>query len=85
MIEQQAKFAAAGILTEYVGESQKDTTAWRRVVNGEVQLLYISPENIICNPHYRHMLRTKKYKGNLVGIVIDEAHCIKTWYGLIVE
>ena len=64
------------------GESQKDTTAWRRVhvVNGEMQLLYISLENIICNPHYRHMLRTTKYKENLVGIVVDEAHCIKTWY-----
>ena len=79
MVEQQAKYLAMGISVEYVGEGQKNPLAWRNVVNGEVQLVYISPENIICNPQYRHMLRSAAYKERLVGIVVDEAHCVKTW------
>ena len=79
MMDQQTKFQNMGISAEFVGEGQKDPTAWRRVLNGEVQLVYISPENIGCNPHYRHVLRSGTYKENLVGVVVDEAHCVKTW------
>ena len=79
MVEQQAKFVAMGISAEYVGEAQKNPIAWRAVVNGEVQLVYISPENILSNPQYCHMLRSVTYKEGLVGVVIDEAHCVRTW------
>ena len=79
MIEQKAKFVAAGINAEFVGEAQKDPAAWKQVIDGQVQLIYISPENIICNSRYRQMLRSPIYKENLMGIVVDEAHCIKTW------
>ena len=79
MMDQRAKFVGMGISAEYVGEGQKDPTAWRRVLNGEVQLIYISPENLLCNPQYRNMLRSGRYKENLVGVVVDEAHCVKTW------
>ena len=79
MVEQKAKFVAAGINTEFVGEAQKDPAAWKQVNDGQVQLIYISPENIICNSQYRQMLRSPIYKENLIGIAVDEAHCIKTW------
>ena len=79
MMDQRSKFEAMGISAEYVGEGQKDVTAWRRVLNGTVQLIYISPESLLCNPRYRRMVRTGPYKDNLVGIVVDEAHCVKTW------
>ena len=46
------------------------------MLNGEVQLVYIMPENAIDNPM---MLVSEKYKENLVALVIDEAHCIKLW------
>ena len=41
--------------------------------------MYISPENVICNPQYRHMVRSGRYKENLVGVAVDKAHCVKTW------
>lgn len=31
------------------------------------------------NQKYRNMLLSKPYKENLVALVIDEAHCVKTW------
>ena len=79
MMEQKAKFTAMGITSEYVGESQLDGTAKFRVVHGEVELVFISPENVICNPRYRNMLLSPVYKKRLIGIAVDEAHCVKTW------
>ena len=79
MMEQKAKFTAMDITAEYVGESQDDSTAKTRVVNGGVELVFISPENIICNLHYRNMLLSPVYKEKLIGIAVDEAHCVKTW------
>ena len=25
------------------------------------------------------MLRTEVYQNNLVGVIVDEAHCVETW------
>ena len=79
MREQAAKFLALGIKAEFVGEEQTDFTARHRVINGDVQLVFISPENLLCNSQYRGMLRTPCYKSNLVAVAVDEAHCVKVW------
>ena len=44
MIDQKDKF---------VGEMQDNPESVKRVLKGSVQLVYISPESIICNPVYR--------------------------------
>ena len=56
MREQTAKFSALRINAEFVGEEQTDPTARHRVINGQVQLVFISPENlrniVVCyEPH----------------------------------
>lgn len=79
MMDQKEKFTSLSLRVEFVGRVQTDKTASRRVINGEVQLVYISPENILCNPKYRQMLMSAVYKENLIGIAVDEAHCVKTW------
>ena len=42
--------------------------------------MYISPEQLIGNPRYRTMCQSEVYAKKLVGLVIDEAHCVKKWY-----
>lgn len=79
MMDQKAKFVMKGMAAEFVGEDQTDSTCITRVLRGDVQLLYISPESLICNPMYRNMLLSPIYKDKLVALVIDEAHCVKTW------
>ncbi|XP_019852358.1 PREDICTED: ATP-dependent DNA helicase Q-like SIM [Amphimedon queenslandica] len=79
MMDQKAKFLPMGIVAEFVGEGQLDSTAIEKVLHGDIQLLYISPESLICNPMYRNMLLSPIYKNKLVALVIDEAHCIKSW------
>ena len=50
-----------------------------RVLNGEIALIYISPESLLANVKYREMLRSPVYQSNLVGFVVDEAHTVIRW------
>ena len=70
IIDQVIKFRKYGIATEFVGEAQMDKSVIVKVLKGEVQLLYITPETIVRNELYRNMLLSKKYKECLVALVI---------------
>ena len=79
MIDQQEKFISKGITAEYVGKVQEDPQVVGRVLKGQLQLLFISPESLLNNSKYRSMLLIPRYYEHLVAVVIDEAHCVKTW------
>ena len=79
MVEQVAKFIDLGITAEFVGEAQSNAGARRKVLNAEVQIVLISPENVIQNPVYRNMLLSHVYKHRMVALVVDEAHCVRSW------
>ena len=79
IIEQRKKFTAKGIKTEFVGEAQVDNSAKDRVVNGQVQLVYISPKNLLYNSRYRNMLSSPVYEEKLICVSVDEAHFVQTW------
>jgi len=79
MVEQTEKLNVLGITTEFVGEAQTNPSSCRRVLNGEVQVVLISPENAIQNLTYHNMFLSKQYKNLLVALVVDEAHCVRTW------
>ena len=79
MMDQHAKFTPRGLQTEFVGEGQTNPQKKDKVLRGEVQLVYISPESAICNRTYRNMFLSSAYKERLVAVVVDEAHCVKTW------
>ena len=79
MMDQQQKFTERGIKAEFVGEAQTDKAVIARVLRGDLQLLYISPENLLNNNNFRSMLLSSNYMNNLVALAVDEAHCVKTW------
>ena len=79
MMEQQHKHSGSGLSTEYVGDTQPDPTARERILNGDVQLVYITPESMLGNRVYRDMLLSTPYQNSLMALVVDEAHCVKTW------
>ncbi len=49
------------------------------VIQGAYQLVFLSPESLLRNLQWRDMLRTATYQTHLVGLVIDEAHCVTKW------
>lgn len=79
MMDQKNKFTPRGISTELLGEDQKDEKVIASVRSGSIQLVYISPESLLCNSNYRKMLLLYVYKEKLVAFVVDEAHCVKSW------
>ena len=76
-MDQQSKYKPKGLLTEFVGDEQNNSQ--EKILRGEVQLLFISPESAINNSVYINMFLSHPYKENLVAIAVDEAHCVKTW------
>ena len=80
MVDQRAKFSALGLKAEYVGTAQENPGVVHQVLAGDVQLLFVSPENILNNKHFRGMLLSQHYKQQLVTGAVDEAYCINSWY-----
>ena len=72
MVDQRAKFTAFGLKAEYVGTVQEDPGVVHQVLAVDVQLLFISPENILNNKHFRGMLLSQHYKQHLVTGAVDE-------------
>ena len=47
---------------------------------GKFQLLFTSPETLLHDKEFRDYLECDYYQEHLIGLIIDEAHCVKNWY-----
>lgn len=79
MMDQRSKFLLRGINSEFVGYVQASDQVMEAVINGQVQLVYISPESLLKNCRYQSMLKSRVYQEMMVAFVINEAHCVKFW------
>ena len=53
MMDQCAKLTSLGLTAVFIGETQLNPLEKRKVIKGEVQMAYITPETLIGNPVYR--------------------------------
>ena len=74
MEDQVSKFRAKGLKAAYVGCADSDD-----ILNGDVQLVYLSPESVLSHSHWRDMFHTLTYQNNLVCLAVDEAHLVEKW------
>ena len=80
MADQKAKFSPRGLATEFVGGAQEDVTAaYKAVLEGKCQFVYMTPESLFDNHLWWEMLRSPVYQTNLVVVVVNEAHCVQKW------
>ena len=78
MQDQVATISALGITTICITDKETSSSAVTLSVRkGEYQIIFISPEALFLSTRWRNMLSTVTYRSNLVGFIIDEAHCIK--------
>ena len=59
MMDQKMKFTPTGISVEFVGDAQENEAATQAVLNGEVQLVFISPESLFSRRYWQMFLSTK--------------------------
>ena len=78
MMDQKLKFTPTGIRVEFVGEAQENEAVTQAVLNGEIHLVYISPECLFSKRYWR-MFQSMKYQEKMIAFVVDEAHCVKMW------
>jgi len=81
LMKTQVSFLANhGVNSMYITqESDCDDTRLQGVHEGRYQVLFFSPEALLCSNAWREMLQSTFYQDNVVGLVIDEAHLVKKW------
>ena len=77
MKDQVRAMKEKGVTAVYIG-GLADADA-EEACAGKYQLLYMSPESLLTDERWRDMLLSPVYQEHLVGLVIDEAHCVKKW------
>ena len=76
LMESQVKtYREKGISAAFVHSSAEIGS----IEEGLCQLVFFSPESLLCKRRWRELLRSPVYRSNLVGVVIDEAHCVEKW------
>lgn len=67
-----------GLKAVYIdGEQSEDT--FQYIENGLFTYVFLSPESALSNERWRNMLSSEVYKDKLVGVIIDEVHCMTEW------
>ena len=78
MTDQVLKFNSMGIQAGLVSPDI-NKEAVEKVMKGEYQLLFISPEALLDSKRWRSALQGEPYLSNIVAFAVDEAHCVKQW------
>ena len=59
---------------------EEDVEIIQQVMNGNYVLVYGSPECLLSTESWRSIFDCQSFKEMLIGVAIDEAHCITKWY-----
>ena len=78
MKDQVAHCLSRGLTAGYISSDSSDTMK-KEILEGKCQVVFISPESLFTGRRWRDMLRQEPYRSNLVGFIVDEAHCVKKW------
>lgn len=49
-----------------------------KIVQGRIDILFAHPEYLLGDAG-RKLMKSTVFKQNVVGMVVDEAHCIESW------
>ena len=80
MKDQSNFFIKKGISSGFMSDIESINKDMRRKIRkGECQIVFISPEALFLDTEWRRMLSSDLYRTNLLGFIVDEAHCVKKW------
>ena len=58
-------------------EQSSDDDKIVQIYGGQYQVVFFSPELLLTDKTWCQILQLSVYKENLVGFIVDEAHCAK--------
>ena len=56
---------------------QKDVKVKADIVKGKFQLVFMTPESLLLNLTWIEMFRSRVYRDNLAGLIVDKAHLVE--------
>ena len=77
MQDQVAALRLCGVAADSINSGKRraeNVATWRRVVAGEIRLLYMAPERLMTEPMLAALAKLP-----LTLLAVDEAHCISQW------
>ncbi len=78
MADQVSALQRRGVQAIHVN-CELDEETIEHIHAGRYQVLFFSPEQLLGSNVWRDMLLSPTFEENLVGFVVDEAHCVKKW------
>ncbi len=60
--------------------NEEDPEIIQQVLNGTYIIVFGSPECLLSTITWRGVFECESFREKLVGVAIDEAHCITQWY-----
>ena len=82
MQDQVKKLSSLGLKAAFVGPEQ-DPTILQDIEQGKFTYVYLSPESALTTERWRNTLESEIYQENLIGVAVDEVHCVTEW-GIVV-
>ena len=82
MKDQVHSLETKGVSSIHVTKNMSDglsDSQEQKLYEGGYQILFFSPEAVVCDDTWREMIQTKVYKDNIIAFIIDEAHLVKKW------
>ncbi len=81
MKDQVGSITKMGIRATFISDKESISTQTKQEIErGEYQVIFVSPEALFFSTQWRQILSSRIYCLNLVGFVVDEAHCINKWH-----
>ena len=78
MKDQVQQLQQCNISAAYVTSDQSEKVL-KKIEEGHYSLVYMSPESTLDNDRWRKMLTNTVYAKSLMGIAVDEVHCVTQW------
>ena len=79
MKDQVHSLEAKGVSSIYVTKNGISDSQEQMTYEGEYQIMFFSPEALVCDDTWREMIQSKVYQDNVIAFVVDEAHLVKKW------
>lgn len=78
MQDQVNRLNSLGLKAAYVSAEQ-DEKIMKGIDNGQFTYVFMSPESSVSINRWRSLFENKHYQERLMGIAVDEVHCVTQW------